>query len=63
MGKRIEIPPHEEIIRKLDEDAKLFNILVLKSDMTIPHTSVFIRLDCGYWDAAREADLRGAGAP
>jgi len=57
-GKQVSAEPHEDIIRKLDEDAKLFNVLLLKTDMTIPYTSVFIRLDCGYWDAEREAQLQ-----
>lgn len=50
--------PHEEIISKLDEAGKTFHILVLKSTMTIPYTSVFIRLDCGYWTAEQEQRLR-----
>jgi len=50
--------PHEEIISKLDEAGKTFHILVLKSRMTVPYTSVFIRLDCGYWTADQEKRLR-----
>ena len=51
---------HEDIIDKLDEAGKLFNILLLKTDMTIPYTSVFIELDCGYWGPEKEAKLRDA---
>ncbi len=50
--------PHEEIISKLDEAGKTFHILVLKTRMTIPYTSVFIRLDCGYWTDEQEKRLR-----
>ena len=50
--------PHEEIIAKLDGSAKMFNILVLKTNMTLPYTSVFFELDCGYWDADKERQLR-----
>jgi D-ribose pyranose/furanose isomerase RbsD len=50
--------PHEEIISKLDEAGKTFHILVLKSRMTIPYTSVFLRLECGYWTAEEERRLR-----
>jgi hypothetical protein len=28
--------------------------------MTIPYTSVFFELDCGYWNAAAEQRLRKA---
>jgi hypothetical protein len=59
LGKRpTEVMPHEDIIRKLDEGAGLFNVLVLKTNMTIPYTSVFIELDCGYWGAEKEQELR-----
>ena len=50
--------PHEDIIAKLDEAGKTFHILVLKSTMTIPYTSVFIQLDCGYWTGEQEKRLR-----
>lgn len=49
---------HEEIISKLDDAGKTFHVLVLKSTMTIPYTSVFIRLDCGYWTDEQEKRLR-----
>lgn len=50
--------PHEEIIYKLDEAAKTFNILLLKTDFTIPYTTVFLQLECGYWTPEAEAELR-----
>ena len=54
--------PHEEIISKLDEAGKTFHILVLKTRLTVPYTSVFIRLECGYWGADAEKRLRAAMA-
>jgi len=59
-GKQIKAMPHEDIIAELDKGAEMFNILVLKTDMTIPYTSVFLQLDCGYWGAEKEARLRAA---
>ena len=50
--------PHEQIIANIDEAGKTFHVLVLKTRMTIPYTSVFIRLDCKYWSADAEARLR-----
>ncbi len=50
--------PHEQIIGKLDEAASLFGVLVVKSHMALPYTSVFIELDCGYWNPEAEARLR-----
>ena len=54
--------PHEEIISKLDDAGKTFHILILKTTLTIPYTSVFIRLDCGYWSVDAEKRLREAMA-
>jgi hypothetical protein len=54
----IEQVPHEKIISDIDEAGKTFRVLVLKTNMTIPYTSVFIRLDCKYWSADQEAGLR-----
>ena len=51
---------HEQIITRLDEAGKLFRILILKSTLTIPYTSVFLELDCGYWSEAAEKSLRDA---
>ncbi len=49
---------HEQIIAKLDEAGKTFHVLLLKSKMTIPYTSVFMRLDCAYWNGAQEGRMR-----
>jgi L-fucose mutarotase/ribose pyranase (RbsD/FucU family) len=59
LGDRpVKAMTHEDIIRKLDEASKLFNVLLLKTDLTIPYTSVFIELDCGYWGPKKEQKLR-----
>jgi hypothetical protein len=49
---------HEQIITRLDEDSRLYQILILKTTLTIPYTSVFMQLDCGYWSDAAEKRLR-----
>jgi D-ribose pyranose/furanose isomerase RbsD len=54
----VEQLPHEKIISNIDEAGKTFRVLVLKTNMTIPYTSVFIRLDCKYWSAEQENRLR-----
>jgi hypothetical protein len=51
---------HEKIIAKLDEAAALFHVLVLKTNLALPYTSVFLQLDCGYWNAEAEQRLRQA---
>jgi hypothetical protein len=54
--------PHEEIIAKLDAAGRAFRVLLLKTTLALPYTSVFIELDCAYWSAEAEAALRGAVA-
>jgi hypothetical protein len=56
-GIGVNSAPHDEIIAKLDRAAEMFSILIIKSTMTIPYTTVFIELDCGYWNAESEARL------
>lgn len=56
--REVSLVPHEELIAKLDEAAKTFRVLVLKTNLTLPYTSVFLELDCGYWDSRAEAELR-----
>jgi hypothetical protein len=57
-GLSVTMTPHEEIISRLDHAARIFSVLIIKTAMTIPYTSVFIELGCGYWDANAEARLR-----
>jgi hypothetical protein len=52
--------PHEDIITKLDTAAAKFNVLILKTNLALPYTSVFLELDCGYWSADAEKRLREA---
>jgi D-ribose pyranose/furanose isomerase RbsD len=54
----IESLPHERLINQIDETSKEFHVLVLKTTMTIPYSSVFIRLDCKYWSADAEKRMR-----
>jgi len=54
----VQTTAHEQLIGKLDEAAKKFEVLILKTALTIPYTSLFLELDCGYWNAGAEARLR-----
>ena len=57
-GKPVKSMLHEDIIHELDAAAKLFNVLIIKTDLAIPYTSVFFQLECGYWNAEAEKNLR-----
>src|SRR6266567_2264092 len=63
LGDRpVSVIPHEQIIAKLDEAGKTFRVLIIKTNLTLPYTSVFLQLDCGYWSADAERRLREAMA-
>ena len=49
---------HEQIISRLDKSASLFRIVILKSTLTIPYTSIFFELKCGYWSEDAERRFR-----
>jgi len=57
-GQEAHELPHDEIIAKLDRVGGTFRVLLLKTNMTIPYTSVFLELQCGYWNAEAESRLR-----
>lgn len=49
---------HEELIAKLDASSKMFEIVIIKTNMKLPYTSVFMELGCGYWNDEAEKELR-----
>ncbi|MBN1518325.1 hypothetical protein JXA32_17320 [Candidatus Sumerlaeota bacterium] len=56
----LETHPHNGLIEQVDAAARLFEILLLKTTITLPYTSIFLQLKCGYWSDAQEAKLRNA---
>lgn len=59
-GPSVRRLPHEQIIAKLDQSAQVFRVLIVKTAMAIPYTSVFFELDCGYWSGEAEQRLRSS---
>jgi D-ribose pyranose/furanose isomerase RbsD len=49
---------HEDLIARLDEAGKTFKIVMVKTTLAVPYTSVFLELDCGYWGPDAEAKMR-----
>jgi D-ribose pyranose/furanose isomerase RbsD len=52
--------PHSEMMTRIDEAGKTFRILFIKTTATIPYTSVYMRLDCGYMSDEVEQKIRTA---
>jgi len=50
--------PHTEVMSKIDEAGKTFRVLFIKTPETIPYTSVYMRLDCGYMSDEVERKIR-----
>lgn len=57
-GKEVNSLLHDEVFSMLDESSSLFRVLVIKTNCTIPYTSVFLQLDCSYWGPENEKTLR-----
>ena len=58
----VNLLPHDEIIATMDRAGQTFRVLIVKTAMTLPYTSVFLQLDCAYWTADAEHRLRAAMA-
>jgi hypothetical protein len=59
LGNVIPVPIlHDSVFIKIDAASKLFKVVVLKTEETIPYTSVFIELGCKYWNTENEKELR-----
>ena len=56
---------HEQIIDMLNAAGESFQILIFKTTLIIPYTSIFLQLDCKYWteDAERALRKRLIGQP
>ena len=56
--EELKVMWHDSVFRKVDATSKLFTVLILKTEETIPYSSVFIELGCKYWDQEKEDKLR-----
>ncbi len=56
----IKVASEQELLRRIEADAADYNVLVVKSRTPLPYTTVYLHLDCRYWDESREKRLRDA---
>ncbi len=54
----VDSQPEDKLLTKINDAGQTYHVLVLKTNMTIPYTSVFIRLDTKYWTEDQERNLR-----
>lgn len=57
-GAQISRLAHDQIIAMLDKAAQMFQVLIIKTGLLLPYTSVFVELDCAYWNAQAEQRVR-----
>jgi len=62
-GVDIQSELHERLISQVDEAGRLVHVLVLKTKLAVPYSSVFIRLNCKYWGDDAEERLRSKMGP
>lgn len=59
-GDESQSEMHEKLISRLDEAGKLFNVIIIKTPLTIPYTTTFFELDCAYWGPEKQKRLDAA---
>ncbi len=62
-GRVVNTLLHDEVFSMLDESSSLFRVLVIKTNCTLPYTSIFLQLDCSYWGPENEKTLRDLLSP
>ena len=62
-GQNIQFELHEKLIADVGEAGRLVQVLVLKTRLAVPYSSVFIRLNCKYWGDDAEERLRSKMGP
>jgi D-ribose pyranose/furanose isomerase RbsD len=59
-NEQISSIPHTDVMSRIDEAGKTFRVLFIKTTATIPYTSVYMRLDCGYMNEEVERKIKTA---
>ncbi len=57
-GLKVEPVWHGDLLSLLAEISQTYTIIVIKTTSTLPYTSVFLRLECGYWTEDQERNFR-----
>ncbi len=61
-GNEVISLPHEELISKLDEAGRLYNVIIIKTPLSKAYTTTFFELDCAYWNGEKQEKLDKAMA-
>ena len=56
--ERITFCPHDELLNRMDSVSQQYRVIVIKTPLLKPYTSVFWELDCKYWDQEKQRLLK-----
>ena len=56
-GPEAQSMMHEDLIKRLDEAGRLYNVVIIKTPLTVPYTTTFFELDCDYWGPELQGKL------
>lgn len=59
-GTEVQAITHEALLEKMDAASRLYNIVIIKTPLTMAYTSTFFELDCRYWNAEKQQRLDNA---
>ena len=48
---------HEDLIARLDAAGRLYNVIIIKTPLTMAYTTTFFELDCAYWNGDQQKKL------
>ena len=54
---KVQSMDHEQLIARLDDISEKFQVLIIKTNLTLPYTTTFFELDCKYWNAEKQKQL------
>ncbi|MEG1543308.1 MAG: hypothetical protein RR382_02120 [Tannerellaceae bacterium] len=57
ISDHITVVEHERLIARLDSISNQFQVILIKTNQTLPYTSVFFELDCKYWNDIKQKEL------
>lgn len=56
-GSEAQAVAHEELLERMDAAGRLYNIVIIKTPLTMAYTTTFFELDCAYWNGAKQENL------
>ena len=59
-GAEAQSVAHEELLERMDAAGRLYNIVIIKTPLTMAYTTTFFEFDCAYWNGQKQQNLEKA---